>query len=273
MEVADVFVVNKADRDGADRTVHEVLQMLEMGEHGAWIPPIVKTVARTGDGVEGLRTELARHREFLSGPAGASRRRDRTVRRIETIVQERLLAELHGLSGNEASMDSWAGRVEVRTEDPFHAAQVLLETLRRNDGPAAPKDGVRKISHLGLAVASVDGGGSFWDLLGLPEEHREEVASQKVLTSFRPVGESALELLEPTAPESPIAKYLEKKGPGLHHVCLEVSDVAAMLARLKAAGVRLVNETPFEGAHGCLVAFVHPAATGGVLLELSQPGP
>ena len=130
---------------------------------------------------------------------------------------------------------------------------------------------MRRISHLGLAVASVDGGGSFWDLLGLAEEHREEVASQKVITSFRPVGESSLELLEPTSPESPIAKFLEKKGPGLHHVCLEVADVAATLAKLKAAGVRLVNETPFEGAHGCLVAFVHPAATGGVLLELSQP--
>ena len=128
-----------------------------------------------------------------------------------------------------------------------------------------------KISHIGLAVPSVDGGGAFWDLLGLVEEHREEVASQKVITSFRPVGESSLELLEPTAPESPIAKFLEKKGPGIHHLCLEVEDVAAALAKLKAAGVRLVNETPVPGAHGCLVAFVHPASTGGVLLELSQP--
>lgn len=129
-----------------------------------------------------------------------------------------------------------------------------------------------KISHLGLAVTSVDGGGAFWDLLGLLEEHREEVTSQKVITSFRPVGESALELLEPTSPDSPIAKFLEKKGPGIHHLCLEVPDVVAALAKLKAAGVRLVSETPFEGAHGCLVAFVHPASTGGVLLELSQPG-
>ncbi len=260
MEVADVFVVNKADREGADRTVQEVLQMLEMGEHGAWIPPVLKTVARTGSGVPELRAELG------------SRRRDRTVRRIETIVQQRLLAELHGLSGSEASITSWAGRIEARSEDPFRAAQALLETLRRNGASRAPNGGGMKISHLGLAVSSVDGGGAFWDLLGLLEEHREEVASQKVITSFRPVGESALELLEPTSPESPIAKFLEKKGPGIHHLCLEVPDVVAALAKLKAAGVRLVNETPFEGAHGCLVAFVHPAATGGVLLELSQPG-
>ena len=134
------------------------------------------------------------------------------------------------------------------------------------------KGRVLKISHIGVAVPSVDGGGSFWDLLGLPEVHREEVASQKVLTSFRPVGESSLELLEPTAEESPIAKYLAKSRPGIHHLCLEVDDVEAVLSRLKAAGVRLINETPFDGAHGCRVAFVHPASTGGILLELSQPG-
>jgi LAO/AO transport system kinase len=272
MEVADVFVVNKADRDGADRTVQEVLQMLEMGEHGAWLPPVLRTVARTGDGVPELRSQLEKHLEFLSGPSGASRRRERTVRRIETIVQETLLAQLHGLSDANASIASWAGRVEARSDDPFRAAEALLQTLRRNGGTEAAGAGVRRISHLGLAVSSVDSGGAFWDLLGLSEAHREEVVSQKVLTSFRPVGEASLELLEPTSPESPIARFLEKKGPGLHHVCLEVADVAATLSRLKAAGVRLVNEVPFQGAHGCLVAFVHPAATGGVLLELSQPG-
>ncbi len=131
---------------------------------------------------------------------------------------------------------------------------------------------VVKISHIGVAVPSLAEGGSFWDLLGLPEAHREEVASQKVLTSFRPVGESSLELLEPTGEESPIAKFLAKSRPGIHHLCVEVDDVEAVLSRLKAAGVRLVNETPFDGAHGCRVAFVHPAATGGILLELSQPG-
>ncbi|HEX7579412.1 MAG TPA: methylmalonyl-CoA epimerase [Thermoanaerobaculia bacterium] len=132
------------------------------------------------------------------------------------------------------------------------------------------KGRVLGIAHLGIAVQSLEKDGRFFDLLGLIESHREEVASQKVMASFRPVGGSSLELLEPTAPDSPIAKALEKRGPGVHHVCLDVDDVVAVLARLKAAGVRLVNETPYEGAHGCLVAFVHPASTGGILLELSQ---
>jgi methylmalonyl-CoA/ethylmalonyl-CoA epimerase len=119
-------------------------------------------------------------------------------------------------------------------------------------------------------VKSLEEGGAFWDLLGLLEEHREEVASQKVVTSFRAVGESHLELLESTSPDGPIAKSIEKRGPGINHLCLEVTDVRAALARLKAAGVRLINEEPFDGAHGCLVAFVHPSATGGILLELSE---
>ncbi len=135
------------------------------------------------------------------------------------------------------------------------------------------KGRVLGIAHLGIAVQSLEKDGRFFDLLGLIESHREEVASQKVMASFRPVGGSSFELLEPTGADSPIAKALEKRGPGVHHICLDVDDVAAVLTRLKAAGVRLVNETPFEGARGCLVAFVHPAGTGGILLELSQaPG-
>ena len=119
-------------------------------------------------------------------------------------------------------------------------------------------------------MRSLAGGATFWDLLGLTEAHREEVPSQKVVTSFRPVGESFLELLESTAPDGPIAKSLATRGPGFHHLCLEVDDVRVTLALLKAAGVRLVNEEPLPGAHGCLVAFVHPASTGGILVELSE---
>src|SRR5512140_400979 len=106
MEVADLFVVNKADRDGADRVVTEVLQMLEMGEHGAWVPPVLKTIARTGGGVPELRAGLERHREFLLGPEGRGRRHARVRRRIESIVRERLLAELRALSGTGASLDA-----------------------------------------------------------------------------------------------------------------------------------------------------------------------
>ncbi len=282
MEVADLFVVNKSDRDGADRVVLEILQMLELGEHGAWIPPVVKTVATTGAGLDDLEAKLAEHRVFLDGPHGAARRRNRTVKRIEGLVREDFLRKVERLRGSSGALDEAANRVEARREDPISAAHGLIARIEVGAGGTAPHPSspskkspvssslVSRISHLGISVPSLEQGGKFWDLLGLVEEHREEVASQKVLTSFRAVGESHLELLEPTSPESPIGKALATRGAGIHHLCLEVTDVRAALARLKAAGVRLVNEEPFDGAHGCLVAFVHPSATGGILLELSQ---
>ena len=282
MEVADLFVVNKSDRDGADRVVQEILQMLELGEHGAWIPPVLKTVATRGDGLDELEAKLAEHRAFLDGPQGSARRHDRTVMRIEALVREDFLRRVERLRGDRGAIDEAATRVEGRREDPISAASGLVARLRQETSGAPPfspskkspssssSSLVRKISHLGIAVKSLAEGGAFWDLLGLVEEHREEVASQKVLTSFRAVGESHLELLESTSPDGPVAKSIEKRGPGIHHLCLEVSDLRAVLARLKAAGVRLVNEEPFAGAHDCLVAFVHPSATGGILVELSE---
>ena len=280
MEVADLFVVNKADRDGSDRVVQEILQMLELGEHGAWLPPVVKTVATTGAGLDELIVKLAEHRAFLDGPEGAQRKRERTKKRIEGLVREEILRRLETLKGDRGALEESAARVEGRQEDPISAARALASRIDRGSAGAAPCSPSKKspkspglvsrISHLGIAVKSLAEGSAFWDLLGLHEEHREEVSSQKVLTSFRPVGESFLELLESTSPDGPIAKAIEKRGPGIHHLCLEVDDVRATLAKLKAAGVRLVNEEPFVGAHDCLVAFVHPASTGGILVELSE---
>jgi methylmalonyl-CoA/ethylmalonyl-CoA epimerase len=112
--------------------------------------------------------------------------------------------------------------------------------------------------------------GFYRDALGLEVEAPEEVASQRVRAHFVPVGDAALELLEPTADDSPIAKYVGKRGPGLHHITLRVDDIAAALAQLKARGVRLIDEAPRPGAHGSLVAFVHPSSTHGVLVELKQ---
>ena len=277
MEVADLFVVNKADRGGADRVVQEVLLMLELGEHGAWVPPIVKTIATTGAGLPELEAKLLAHRGFLDGPEGVRRKRGRTRMRIEGLVKDDLLGRVESLRGDNGALEEAAKRVEAREEDPLSAARGLVGHLKQSAGGEPPGSSsdensgpVSRISHLGVAVKSLAEGGAFWDLLGLSEEHREEVGSQKVVTSFRAVGESHVELLEPTSPESPIAKFLEKRGPGIHHLCLDVADLDATLAKLKSAGVKLVNETPFDGAHGCRVAFVHPASTGGILLELSE---
>ncbi len=131
-----------------------------------------------------------------------------------------------------------------------------------------------KIDHIGIAVDSLDKAYPFWKALGWMEDQSPEmVADQKVKVAMLPLqNEAQVELLEPTSEDSSVAKFMAKRGPGIHHICFRVPDIEAMLNQLKKAGVRLINETPVNGAHNCRVAFVHPASTGGVLVELSQPG-
>jgi methylmalonyl-CoA/ethylmalonyl-CoA epimerase len=131
----------------------------------------------------------------------------------------------------------------------------------------------KKINHIGVAVRSIEASTPFSrDVLGMVFEGTEVVVEQKVKVAFFAVGESRVELLEPTADDSPVAKFLEKNGEGTHHVAYEVDDLAATLEKLKAAGVRLIDEVPRCGAHGTRIAFLHPKASGGVLTELCQGG-
>lgn len=128
-----------------------------------------------------------------------------------------------------------------------------------------------KIDHLGIAAKSIEEALKFWaDGLGLENVHTEVVEDQKVRVAMLPVGESRIELLEPISEDSPISKFLEKRGGGIHHIAIQVEDITAALARLKTQGVRLIDDSPRTGAEGCLVAFVHPASTNGVLLELVE---
>ena len=197
MEIAGVFVVNKADQPGADRVEQELRAMLSLTENH--YPPIVRTVATEGKGIEEL------------------------LQALENATQHRPLA-----TGPRFSID-----------------------------------------HLGIAVPALDQAIGFYESLGLAVAHRETVDREKVHVAMLPTGESRIELLEPSAPDSPISKFLEKRGPGLHHVALRVPDLSAAVERLRASGARLLNE-PRTGAGGHLYVFVHPASTGGVLLELIQ---
>jgi methylmalonyl-CoA/ethylmalonyl-CoA epimerase len=125
------------------------------------------------------------------------------------------------------------------------------------------------LDHIGIAVRSIESAG-IYQALGLTVDDVETVASQRVRTAFLAVGDANLELLEPTSPDSAVAKFIEKRGEGIHHICLRVDDLEAHLRRLQAAGYRLINPHPVPGAHGCRVAFLHPSAGNGVLIELSE---
>lgn len=130
---------------------------------------------------------------------------------------------------------------------------------------------ILKIDHLGIAVSSIDAKKNFWtDVLGLTLEGTETIEAQKVTTAFLPVGESEVELLESTAPDGPVAKFIEKRGEGIQHIAFRVENIEEALAELKEKGIQLIDQTPRKGAGGAKIAFLHPKATSGVLVELCE---
>jgi LAO/AO transport system kinase len=206
MEIADIFVVNKCDRGGAELVEQEIIAMQGLAEGGVrWVPPVVKTVATTGAGVPELMAE---------------------VRRCAVEKSER----------------------RVRLEDAA--------------------SGGLSLDHLGVAVKSIAASRRFYEALGLKVSHEEMVEHEKVKTAMLPLGDSRIELLEATEEDSTIGRFLAKRGEGLHHVAVHVDGIDEMFARLTADGVRLASDEVRVGAGGHRYFFVHPASTGGVLLEI-----
>jgi LAO/AO transport system kinase len=278
MEIADIFVVNKADRDGAERLVQSVHATLALHtvQPGDWSPPILKTEATTGAGVPGLIDAIAEFRAH-SEAARVTRQRARQEYRLRDLLSYRFMQVVEQALP-EGELQRIVDGIAERKVDPYSATTAILKTVR-GAGPAPPavpgRGGPAKaiLDHVGIAVQNIDNALAFYrDALGLEVEVPEDVASQRVRAHFIPVGESSIELLEATASDSAIAKYIEKRGPGLHHITLRVDDIRAMLEHLKARGVRLVDGEPRQGAEGSLVAFIHPSAAHGVLVELKQKG-
>ncbi|MEO8480969.1 MAG: methylmalonyl Co-A mutase-associated GTPase MeaB [Acidobacteriota bacterium] len=264
MEIADLFVVNKADRDGADRVVAAIEGLLSLAETPAdrWRPPVLSTVATSGDGVTALVQAIARHRS-ADPQARADRRRLRHVEHVRQLVLRRFADQL-----SESLLAQTADHVFASGGDPYRAADALVDAL-------APTAAVW-LDHIGIATTSLsDSLTLLQDVLGLAGGDVEEVATEQVRVQFvqpSPAsGQTALELIEPTGSGSPLARFLETRGPGLHHIAVRVDNIDATLQGLLTRGVRLVDERPRAGAHGSRVAFIHPKATHGVLIELVEP--
>ena len=276
MEIADLFVVNKADHDGADRAVAEIQTMLELNEYGPndWRPPVLQTRATDGVGVDDLLETVDRFRA-RGGNVARLRRRARVGARIRQLVSDRFLEHAEHRAFELGTFDRLIDRVVGAELDPYTAADEVLDqalssarAARRTDDAHSTK---AVLDHIGIAVRDLDTALAFYrDALGLEADGVEEVASQHVRAQFVPVGGATLELLEATSPQSAIARSIEKRGPGLHHLTLRVDDIVAVLARLRARGVRLIDEEPRPGAGGGLVAFIHPSAAHGVLVELKE---
>jgi GTPase len=267
MEIADIFVVNKADRDGADRLAQSVVAMLALQtfEPDDWRPSILKTEATTGAGVPEVIAAVDRFRAHSEGER-AARRRERQEYRLRDLLSYRFL-QLAEQELAPGEFERLVNGIAARRIDPYSAASEIINRVTHHRSTKAILD------HVGIAVQDINESLAFFrDALGLDVEVPEEVVSQRVRAHFIPVGESSIELLEATANDSAIAKYVAKRGPGIHHITLRVDDIRAVLEQLKARGVRLVDQEPRPGAEGSLVAFIHPSAAHGVLVELKQEG-
>jgi methylmalonyl-CoA/ethylmalonyl-CoA epimerase len=276
MEIADLFVVNKADHDGADRAVAEIKTMLGLNEYGPndWRPPVLQTRATDGVGVDDVLDTVDRFRA-RGGDVAGRRRQTRVYGRIRQLVSDRFLEHAEHWVIEPGAFDRLVDQVAGAEVDPYTAADAVLDrALRSPRGAHHTEDAppmTAVLDHIGIAVRDLDTARVFYrDALGLELEGVEEVASQHVRAQFVAVGAATLELLEATSPQSAIARSIERRGPGLHHLTLRVDDIAVVLARLKARGVRLIDEEPRPGAGGSLVAFIHPSAADGVLVELME---
>src|SRR6185436_18871347 len=192
------------------------------------------------------------------------RRRARAEFRVRELMAHRFVQHVENRVLAAGEFERLLDRIAARETDPYSVVdddfgRALRDQLARPSGRAS-------LDHVGIAVGDLQQALAFYrDALGLEVEVPEEVASQRVRAHFIPAGESSIELLEATAKDSAIAKYVEKRGPGIHHITLRVRDIRAVLDQLRGRGVRLVDQEPRAGAEGSLVAFIHPSAAHGVL--------
>ena len=238
MEIADIFVVNKADREGTDRTIAEIESLLGLHpyDEGEWRPPIVRTQATTGEGLDALDATIARFRE--QGSNVEVHRRKRAEAQLRSIVGAKLLRQVETrISAIE--METLIDRIAARSVDPYSAADEVIGAIepRLHEATARSRGGEPQrtmkivLDHVGIAVTDLEASLVFFrDALGLDVEQPEDVPSQKVRAQFIATGPSSLELLQATAPDSPISRFLERRGPGLHHITLRVDDLGAVLA-------------------------------------------
>ncbi len=258
MEIADVFVVNKADREGADRTAASIEAMLtlEMWDDAEWRPPVMRTEATAGRGITELLEMVEKFRAH-SGARVGMRRRARAEWRLRELLGRRFMQHLERDVLVAGEFDRTLDRIANRELDPYGAADALMARMSTLD-------------HIGIAVEdSTAMRELFSHLFGLLTDTPEVVGTHRL--RFVQTGGTTLELIEPVSDDAPVAKFLAKKGSGLHHLCFRVADIERAMAELSAKGVQFIDAAPRQGAHGSRIAFIHPSSACGLLVEIKQP--
>ena len=272
MEIADIFVINKSDREGAERVEREIraLQSLAIRSDN-WTPPIVKTVASEGVGITELAAAIRDYEVYLQKDGLLQQRnvqnwQNRLVEMLRDALLDRAREQLaHG------GLARYAAEVAEHKRDPYSLVEEIVAGTRyATTFVNAWRFLMFSIDHIGVAVKSLAAAKGIYEKLGLKLAPEEMVEAEQVRVVMVPMGESRIELLEPTSPDSVIAKFIAKRGEGLHHVSVRVPNLEAAVERLKKDGVRLVSEQIKIGAGGHRYVFVHPSSAGGVLLELVE---
>jgi LAO/AO transport system kinase len=275
MEIADIFVVNKADREGADRMAASIEAMLSLEQRpeGEWRPPVMRTVATTGAGVVELAAMIGQYRAHTEHTLG-ERRRARAEWRLREVLSRAFMQHVERDVLQPGEFDALLTRIARRDVDPYGAAATVMARATGTTSGLSPE--VRlgaeprgHLDHVGIAVHdATELVTLFQRLFDLPTGEPEDVGLHRL--RFIQTGDVTLELVEPLSDSAPVAVFLQKRGSGLHHVCLRVRDIEKSMEELTARGVRFIDAAPRAGAHGSRIAFIHPSSVGGLLVELKE---
>jgi LAO/AO transport system kinase len=260
MEIGDIFVINKCDRPGVEKMEHALNAILSLAHReDGWVPPIVKTIATEGGGTDELRKHIDGYLQRSEGSAlRLARKREAARHHLTRLLQERLVNNALDAAFPENALDHVLDKIARHETDPYSVMDAMVPSHR-------------KIDHIGIAVRSIQEALKLYEgVLELRVSGYEDVEEQGVRVAMIPIGESRIELLEPLRPDSPVEKFMSKRGEGIHHISVCVDNIESALERFKAAGVRLIDSTPKRGAGNTKIAFIHPAGMHGVLLELVE---
>ena len=260
MEIGDIFVINKCDRPGVEKMEQAVVALLSLAHReDGWVPPIVKTIATEGKGIEELKSQIDTYLQRLeNAEQRLSRKREAARHQLTGLLRERLLQNALAGAYPGDELDQVLDRIARHEEDPYSIVDSMVGSNR-------------KVDHIGIAVRSIQDALKLYEgILGLKVSGYEDVEEQGVRVAMLPIGDSRIELLEPLHEESPIAKFISKRGEGIHHISVCVDNIELALEQFKASGVRLIDSSPRRGAGNSKIAFIHPAGMHGVLLELVE---
>jgi LAO/AO transport system kinase len=260
MEIGDIFVINKSDRPGVEKMERAIVALLSLAHRAdGWVPPIVKTVATEGRGVGELRKHIDDYiTRFSKGQQRLDRKKEAAREQLASLLRERLV------------------ETAIQAAFPGQALEHILDKIARHEADphavvATIVGSTNKIDHVGIAVRSISTALKLYEgVIGLKVSGYEDVEEQGVHVAMLPIGDSRIELLEPLHAESPIEKFISKRGEGIHHIAVCVDNIELALERFKAAGARLIDATPRRGAGNSKIAFIHPSGMHGVLLELVE---